>query len=77
MEKIVVQDLYKIFGPHPQKALKLLKAGENKASIQESTGMTVGVDNASFAIASGEIFVCHGTVGLRQIHHCAHAQPPD
>ena len=63
MEKIVVENLYKIFGPQPQKALELLKKGSNKESIQEETGMTVGVDNASFTIESGEIFVIMGLSG--------------
>ncbi len=63
MEKIVVENLYKIFGPQPQKAMELLKKGFNKESIQEKTGMTVGVDNASFTIESGEIFVIMGLSG--------------
>ena len=63
MEKIVVENLYKIFGPQPQKAMALLKEGENKESIHEKTGMTVGVDNANFAIQSGEVFVIMGLSG--------------
>jgi len=55
--------LYKIFGSQPAKAMELLKAGEDKESILEETGMTVGVDNASFAIESGEIFVIMGLSG--------------
>jgi len=55
--------LYKIFGSQPGKAMELLKAGEDKESIFEKTGMTVGVDNASFAIEAGEIFVIMGLSG--------------
>jgi len=63
MEKIRVENLYKIFGNKPQPALKLLRDGHDKASVKERTGMTVGVDNASFAINAGEIFVIMGLSG--------------
>jgi glycine betaine/proline transport system ATP-binding protein len=63
MDKIVVENLYKIFGDQPVKAMQLLKEGKDKESILEKTGMTVGVDNASFSIESGEIFVIMGLSG--------------
>jgi glycine betaine/proline transport system ATP-binding protein len=63
VNKIVVENLYKIFGPQPKKALKLLAEGHDKESIFEKTGQTVGVNNASFAIQSGEIFVIMGLSG--------------
>ncbi len=63
MEKIRAENLYKIFGPHPGKAMKLLEQGENKTSVLEKTGMTVGVDNASFSVQAGEIFVIMGLSG--------------
>jgi glycine betaine/proline transport system ATP-binding protein len=63
MEKIVVEKLYKVFGDQPRNAMKLLQEGQDKASILEKTGMTVGVDNASFSINSGEIFVVMGLSG--------------
>ncbi len=63
MEKIVVENLYKIFGDRPNKALDLLEQGENKDSILEATGMTVGVQDASFVVNSGEIFVVMGLSG--------------
>ncbi|MGD9096912.1 MAG: glycine betaine/L-proline ABC transporter ATP-binding protein ProV [Desulfobacterales bacterium] len=63
MEKIVVENLYKIFGVHPEKAIQLLQEGQDKESIHEKTGMTVGVDNANFAVESGEIFVIMGLSG--------------
>ncbi len=61
--KIVVENLYKIFGPDPDRAVKLLKDGLSKEEILEKTGMTVGVDNASFTVNSGEIFVVMGLSG--------------
>ena len=63
MDKIVVENLYKIFGTQPEKALKLLKEGKDKEYILDKTGMTVGVDNASFSIEAGEIFVIMGLSG--------------
>jgi glycine betaine/proline transport system ATP-binding protein len=63
VDKIVVENLYKIFGTQPEKALKLLKEGKDKDYILDKTGMTVGVDNASFTIESGEIFVIMGLSG--------------
>ena len=63
MEKIVVKNLYKIFGPQPQKGIRMLKEGHDKESIHEKTGMTVGVDNANFTVEAGEIFVIMGLSG--------------
>ncbi len=63
MEKIRVKNLYKIFGDRPDMALDLLKQGEDKDSILEKTGMTVGVQDASFVVNSGEIFVVMGLSG--------------
>lgn len=63
MDKIVVENLYKIFGTQPKKAMTLLKEGYDKESILEKIGMTVGVDNVSFTIEAGEIFVIMGLSG--------------
>jgi len=61
--KIEVKNLFKIFGPHPKKALKLLENGLDKEEIFEKTETTVGVQNASFEIHTGEIFVIMGLSG--------------
>lgn len=61
--KIQVKDLFKIFGPHPKKAMKLLKEGLDKEAIFEKTETTVGVQQASFDIRTGEIFVIMGLSG--------------
>ncbi len=63
MDKIRVEGLYKIFGNKPRKALDMLQAGHDKSSILDKTGMTVGVENASFSIKAGEIFVIMGLSG--------------
>ena len=63
MEKITVKNLYKIFGPDPKKGLELLKQGKNKEQIYEETGLTVGVQDSSFTVNKGEIFVVMGLSG--------------
>lgn len=63
MLKIQVKDLYKIFGKNPQHALKLLEKGKTKDEILKETGMTVGVNRASFEVYEGEIFVIMGLSG--------------
>ena len=62
-EKVVVKNLYKIFGDRPQEALQLLQQGVDKADIFAGTGQTVGVCDASFVINAGEIFVIMGLSG--------------
>lgn len=61
--KLEVKNLFKIFGPHPKKALKLLEEGLDKEAIFEKTETTVGVQNANFEIFQGEIFVIMGLSG--------------
>jgi len=63
MEKIVVKDLYKIFGDQPEKAIALLKEGCDKETVLKKTGMTPAVNNAAFEVQSGEIFVVMGLSG--------------
>ncbi|WP_430788510.1 quaternary amine ABC transporter ATP-binding protein [Virgibacillus flavescens] len=63
MNKIEVNNLTKIFGSHPQQALKRLKHGEQKDEILDETGMTVGVNQSSFSVKPGEFFVIMGLSG--------------
>jgi len=63
MEKISVKNLYKVFGSSPQQAMKLINKGKDKDEIFELTGMTVGVQDATFTVNSGEIFVVMGLSG--------------
>ncbi|HPR52603.1 MAG TPA: ATP-binding cassette domain-containing protein, partial [Deltaproteobacteria bacterium] len=61
--KIVVKELYKIFGSHPEKAFKLLREGMTKDEILERTGQGVGVADVSFHVDEGEILVIMGLSG--------------
>src|SRR5699024_2085657 len=51
------KELSKVFGPHPKKALKHAKQGKSKQEILKETGHTVGVNNVSFDVKDGEMFV--------------------
>jgi len=63
MEKIRVENLYKIFGPHSGKVIPMLKQGASKDEIMEKTKCGVGVNNSSFSVQEGEIVVVMGLSG--------------
>lgn len=63
MSKVIVQNLVKIFGDNPKKALKMLQEGKSKEEILEATRNTVGVHNVNFDVAAGETFVLMGLSG--------------
>ena len=61
--KLQVKNLYKIFGRDPGRALELARQGVDKQQIFEQTGHAVGVNDASFDVHEGEIFVVMGLSG--------------
>ena len=63
MEKIRVENLYKVFGSDPKRGIKLSQEGKSKNQIMEETGMGVGVANASFYVNEGETVVVMGLSG--------------
>jgi len=63
MSKIVIEHLTKIFGPHPEKAMKMLEQGFSKDEIMEKTKHGVGVADVSFEVEEGEILVVMGLSG--------------
>ena len=62
-EIIKVEKLTKIFGKRPRQAVKHLEEGKTKDEILELTNMTVGVNQASFEVKDGEVFVIMGLSG--------------
>lgn len=62
-DKLVVRNLYKVFGDQPQKAIALLKNGVSKEKVLEQTGQILAVNDVSFSVRSGEIFVIMGLSG--------------
>ncbi|WP_022793371.1 quaternary amine ABC transporter ATP-binding protein [Marinococcus halotolerans] len=63
MAKIQVENLTKVFGKRPGRAIKLLEQGKSKDEILEETGCTVGVNRSNFSVEAGEIFVIMGLSG--------------
>jgi glycine betaine/proline transport system ATP-binding protein len=63
MSIIQVDKLTKVFGKNTKQALKLLNEGKSKEAILKETGCTVGVNQASFSVEPGEIFVIMGLSG--------------
>mgnify|MGYP000106119438 FL=1 len=63
MKKIDIHNLYKIFGPHPEKVMPLLSKGMSKDAIMEKTRHGVGVADVSFDVEEGEILVVMGLSG--------------
>lgn len=61
--KIVVSNVFKIFGNRPDQALALLKDGKSKDQVLAETGCVVGVNDLSLSIGSGELFVIMGLSG--------------
>ncbi len=63
MAKIIVEDVYKIFGAYPQKAVQLVKNGMSKEELLKKKKHSVGVGGVSFHVKKGEILVIMGLSG--------------
>ncbi len=61
--KIIVKNLYKIFGNNISQAQKLLDEGRTKDEVFAQTGHVVGVNKVSFNVMPGEIYVLMGLSG--------------
>ena len=61
--KIVVKNVYKIFGSRAQDALNMVRQNQSKDQVLAQTGCVVGVNDLSLSIGSGEIFVIMGLSG--------------
>ncbi|MFO8060588.1 MAG: glycine betaine/L-proline ABC transporter ATP-binding protein [Bacillota bacterium] len=61
--KLVVDNLYKVFGCNQQRAVSGLKSGACKETIKEEMGSTVGVNEVSFEVYPGEMFIVMGLSG--------------
>ncbi len=62
-DKLVVENLIKVFGDDPARAVEMLDQGRTKDDILRETGMTVGVSGVDFTVAEGETFVVMGLSG--------------
>ncbi|WP_343033744.1 glycine betaine/L-proline ABC transporter ATP-binding protein [Alkalicoccus luteus] len=63
MAKIEVRNLSKIFGKRTKPALEMLKEKKSKDEILKETGLTVGVNRATFDVNEAEVFVIMGLSG--------------
>lgn len=63
MSKITIENVTKVFGKKTSQALELLKQQKSKQEILKETGVTVGVNDVSFTVEEGEIFVIMGLSG--------------
>lgn len=63
MSKIKVENVTKIFGKKSERVSELLDQNKSKQEILKETGVTVGVNNVSFTIEEGEVFVIMGLSG--------------
>ncbi|KJS23078.1 MAG: ABC transporter ATP-binding protein [Clostridiaceae bacterium BRH_c20a] len=61
--KVKVENVTKIFGRNPKSILPKIKKGTSKETILAETGHAVGVNNVSFEVNKGEIFVIMGLSG--------------
>lgn len=62
--KIAIRNLYKIFGPEPEMALKAVKEeGLSKADLMERTNHVLGLEDINVDIKAGEITVIMGLSG--------------
>ena len=62
-KEIRIDNVFKVFGDEPKKALELVRQGLSKQEILARTGSSIGVFDASFNIKAGEIFVIMGLSG--------------
>lgn len=62
-QKIMIENVFKVFGDNVSDAVKLIKSSESKDDILAKTGCVVGVNDISLTIDEGEIFVIMGLSG--------------
>lgn len=60
---IKVENVFKVFGNNPKRAIEMYKMGKNKDEIFNKTKNAIGVADASFEIYKGETLVIMGLSG--------------
>ncbi len=61
--KVVIRDLYKIFGPDPQSVVELARSGMSKPDLLEQHGHVLGLRDINVDMQDGEITVIMGLSG--------------
>lgn len=62
-DKITAENVYKIFGPEPDRALEMSREGAGKDEVFRETKSVVAVNDVSFKVPEGQIFVVMGLSG--------------
>ena len=62
-KRISVRDLWKVFGPFPERVMTPEYEGRSKADIQAELGCVIALQDVSFDVELGEIFVVMGLSG--------------
>jgi glycine betaine/proline transport system ATP-binding protein len=63
VERLRIENLYKIFSPSPGKAMDMLAAGETKDTVLARTGAIIGLNNVSLTVPAGGITMIMGLSG--------------
>jgi glycine betaine/proline transport system ATP-binding protein len=61
--KLSCRNVWKIFGSRPERAQEMARAGVSKAEILDQSGHVIAVQDVSFEVRRGEIFVVMGLSG--------------
>ena len=61
--EVLCQNLWKVFGPHPESVLDVVNNGATKQEVLEQTGHVIAVKDVSFEVRENEIFVIMGLSG--------------
>ena len=61
--KIVCNNIWKVFGPSPDRIMATLNSESSRNQVQEETGHVIAVQDVTFEIQQGETFVVMGLSG--------------
>ena len=61
--EISCRNIWKIFGPHPNRVKDTLDPGLSRDEVLEQTGHVIAVKEVSFGVRTGETFVVMGLSG--------------
>jgi len=61
--EVLCQNLWKVFGPHPESVLNIVNNGATKQEVLEQTGHVIAVKDVSFEVRENEVFVVMGLSG--------------
>ncbi|MBI4337413.1 MAG: glycine betaine/L-proline ABC transporter ATP-binding protein [Chloroflexi bacterium] len=61
--KLVVRNLWKVFGPHPQQVLHSEWRHKSRNEVLQATGHVIALRDTSFEVADGQTFVVMGLSG--------------